>query len=268
MKYFLRLLFVITIFYGPLVQAQEANQPSSDNKELKILSYNLRFGELASLKELGEFIKEQKPDIVALQEVDSRTMREMAEHQNDKDFISELGYYTQMFTAYGKTIDYKGGYYGIGLLSKFPIAKVERIYLPKTDEGQEQRAVLIAEIEYEENNCFTFASTHLGLSTEERQVQIKEINELLSSRSRPVILGGDFNAVPESDEIEKGMKKWQLLSSLEPTFSSTKPNRTIDYIFGFPKDNWKIIESKVYDQIQLSDHFPIGVKVYMEVQAD
>src|SRR5699024_3939136 len=67
---------------------------------LKVLSYNLRFGELASLKELADFIKDQNPDVVALQEVDSRTFREDAEHQNDKDFATELGFYTKMFPAY------------------------------------------------------------------------------------------------------------------------------------------------------------------------
>src|SRR5699024_2854795 len=119
-----------------------------DSTRLKILSYNLRFGELASLEELADFIKSEDPDLVALQEVDSRTFRERAPHQNDKDFTTELGYLIGMFSAYGKTIPYKKGYYGIALLSKYPLAKVERIYLPKTENGKEQRAILIAKVEY------------------------------------------------------------------------------------------------------------------------
>lgn len=126
----------------------EVSDRQDNPKQLKVLSYNLRFGELASLEELADFIKEQDPDVVALQEVDSRTFRERAPLQNDKDFATELGYLTGMFAAYGKTIPYKKGYYGIAILSKYPMAKIERKYLPKTENGKEQRAVLVADIEY------------------------------------------------------------------------------------------------------------------------
>ena len=37
---------------------------------LKIMSYNLRFGELATMKQIGEYIASEAPDIVALQECD------------------------------------------------------------------------------------------------------------------------------------------------------------------------------------------------------
>jgi endonuclease/exonuclease/phosphatase (EEP) superfamily protein YafD len=38
---------------------------AQENIRLKVLTYNLRFGELASLEELAEFIKSQDPDVVA-----------------------------------------------------------------------------------------------------------------------------------------------------------------------------------------------------------
>lgn len=41
------------------------------------MTYNLRFGELASLEQIAEHIKAFQPDFVALQEVDSKTYREM-----------------------------------------------------------------------------------------------------------------------------------------------------------------------------------------------
>ena len=58
---------------------------------------------------------------MALQEVDNRTFRERAPKQNDIDFATELGYHTGMIPAYGKTIPYRGGYYGIAILSKYRI---------------------------------------------------------------------------------------------------------------------------------------------------
>ena len=44
--------------------------------ELNIMTFNLRFGELASLEQMAEYISSQQPDIVALQECDWKTNNE------------------------------------------------------------------------------------------------------------------------------------------------------------------------------------------------
>lgn len=231
---------------------------------LKVLSYNLRFGELASLEALAAFIKEQDPDIVALQEVDCRTYRDRAPKQHGKDFATELGFRTGMIPAYGKTIPYAGGYYGIAILSKYPLAKVERIYLPKTANGKEQRAVLVADVEYREGEYITFASTHLDYTnTEERQVQVRKINEVLAAKNNPVIVAGDFNARPDSKEISEGMNAWKIVSNLEPTIPANEPRSTIDYIFCYPKDKWSSVDATTY-KVQLSDHLPVSAVVEMK----
>ena len=262
----LKLIFFSFLFislYSTSLASKKVNKKDNP-KQLKILSYNLRFGELASLQELADFIKEHNPDVVALQEVDSRTFRERAVQQNDKDFATELGFLTGMFAAYGKTIPYKNGYYGIGILSKYPMSKVERFYLPKTENGKEQRAVLVADIEYAENEYFTFASTHLDYTnTEERQVQVAKLNEILLPSTYPVILGGDFNGKPDAKEIKEGMKEWELVSLLDPTVPADKPRNTIDYIFCYPKSAWKKISAETY-QVTLSDHLPISATVEMK----
>lgn len=228
---------------------------------LKVLSYNLRFGELASLEELASFIKEQNPDVVALQEVDCRTYRDRTPSQHGKDFITELGFHTGMLTAYGKTIPYAGGYYGIGILSKYPLASVERIYLPKTENGKEQRAVLVANVEYREGQYFTFACTHLDYTNaEERQVQVKRLNEVLLEKAYPVIVAGDFNALPNSVEISKGMSAWKIVCKIEPTVPSNAPRNQIDYIFCYPQDKWNSVEASTF-QVKLSDHLPISATV-------
>jgi endonuclease/exonuclease/phosphatase family metal-dependent hydrolase len=228
---------------------------------LKVMSYNLRFGELASLEELAAFIKEQDPDVVALQEVDCRTYRDRAPKQHGKDFVTELGFRTGMLTAYGKTIPYAGGYYGIGILSKYPLASVKRIYLPKTDHGQEQRAVLVSHVEYSEGKYFTFACTHLDYTdTKERQVQVAKLNEVLLEEPYPVMVCGDFNARPDAKEITEGMSAWERLCNTEPTVPSQKPRNKIDYIFAYPRETWKGIEATTW-KIQLSDHLPIGAVV-------
>lgn len=260
---FLFLLLAISCASYAQLEAGPNQQPTV---RLKVLSYNLRFGELASLEELAAFIAAEKPDIVALQEVDCRTYRDRAPAQHGKDFATELAFRTGMIPAYGKTIPYAGGYYGIAILSKYPLAKVERVYLPKTENGKEQRAVLVADVEYREGEYITFASTHLDYTnTEERQVQVKKLNEVLLKSSYPVIVAGDFNARPDAEEIDKGMAEWKIVSDLEPTVPATNPRNTIDYIFCYPATEWDVVSSAT-SRVELSDHLPISAVVELKTE--
>ncbi|WP_236973616.1 endonuclease/exonuclease/phosphatase family protein [Membranihabitans maritimus] len=256
MKFMLTLFFIVGSFF---LQAQETTDT------LKILCYNIRFGEKASLEELAKYIKSEDPDLVALQEVDCRTHRDRAPAQNGKDFMSELGYLTGLMPSYGKTIPYKGGYYGIGILSRFPSASIQRIYLPMTNGGKEQRALLMADVEIKEGKYITFASTHLDyINSDVRWAQVSKLNKVLKEASYPVIVAGDFNARPEYTEISEGMGEWKSLSNTDPTASAESPKYKIDYIFGYPVNAWKLIETKT-PKIQLSDHLPIVTSVSLRI---
>ena len=61
------------------------NSFAGDGK-LRVMSYNLRFGELASMTDIGSYIKSLDADIVALQECDWDTHRERAPKQNGVKF--------------------------------------------------------------------------------------------------------------------------------------------------------------------------------------
>jgi endonuclease/exonuclease/phosphatase family metal-dependent hydrolase len=222
--------------------------------KIKIVNYNLRFGELASLEQLADFIKSESPDVVTLQEVDYKTSRSRAPHQNGKDFITELGYRTGMFSAYGKTIPHAGGYYGIGILSKHPLSETRRIYLPSSGE---QRALLVATVELPDSNFFALACTHLDVSSSEgRQREVAALNNALKDHPYPVLLAGDFNARPNSVEISQGMAKWMRACTPDFTIPVKEPKSKIDYIFYYPEKNWKVLSSKTHNTITLSDHLP------------
>ena len=136
MKAFKYLLIVVFLYQFGNVYAQ-------DTLRIKVMTYNIRFGELASLEELASHIKSFNLDFVALQEIDCKTDRgERAPHQIGRDYISELAYFTKMFGVYGKTIDYKGGYYGIGILSRYPYIDTKKTFLPWPNKAHERRALL------------------------------------------------------------------------------------------------------------------------------
>ncbi|MCK9508466.1 MAG: endonuclease/exonuclease/phosphatase family protein [Pigmentiphaga sp.] len=241
----------LALFLGTVLSAQDT--------ALKVMTYNLRFGEMASLEEMAVYIKDRNPDIVALQECDWKTNRERALHQNGKAFVNELAYHTGMFGLYGKAIDYRDGYYGVGILSKYPIVKSERIFLPNPEPKTEQRILLIAEIELPNKSNITFISTHLEVSSVKvRKEQIAFINSKIKEINTAVILAGDLNATPDSKEIKKGFDTWFNATDTAYTFASYKPEIKIDYILGYPHEHFSLIQTAVDTTCTLSDHFPVS----------
>lgn len=234
-----------------------ARAQAQEKVTLKVLCYNLRFGELATLEQLADYIKSEDPDVVALQEVDVLTRRERAPHQNGLNFISELAYRTGMLSLYGKTIPYAGGYYGIGILTKYPYISSERILLPMPEGAREQRALLTSEIELPGGGTFIFACTHLDYTLPKvRQAQVECLNGVLLSSDKPVVLCGDFNATPESREIARDMGAWLQTTGPKFTIPANAPASKIDYIFCYPPDRWTVQETHTPD-VQLSDHLPV-----------
>ena len=62
---------LLTLAFCTTAMAKE----TKDTLTLRIMTYNLRFGELSSLEQLGAHIKAFQPDFVALEEVDCFTTR-------------------------------------------------------------------------------------------------------------------------------------------------------------------------------------------------
>ena len=225
--------------------------------QMKVMTYNLRFGELASMEEIGQYIASESPDIVALQECDWNTRRERAPEQNGVKFVNVLASETGMFGLYGKNINYKGGYYGIGLLSKYPIIRSERVLLPN-DGLTEQRGMLVADILMPGNRVVTFVCTHLEVKSSQMRVkQVKFINRYLRKIKNQIILAGDMNSEPDTEEMTLLRKTWLDLTNLEKTYHSSDPTIKIDYIYSKPKKNVELLNTEVIKNIKLSDHFPV-----------
>lgn len=231
---------------------------------LKVMSYNLRFGELSPIEGIASFISKEAPDIVALQECDWATYRENVRKQNGVRVVNVLAAGTGMFGIYGKAIDFMKGYYGIGILSKFPIIRSERVLLPKKG-NTEQRILLRSDIEMPDNSIITFICTHLEASSSiDREVQVRFIEKYVKKIKNPVIIAGDFNAEPDSKEIVRMRKNWADMTNKDLTFSTMEPSIKIDYIFCRQKNKFELKHTEVLKDIKLSDHFPIVSEIILK----
>lgn len=229
---------------------------SQDTLRVRVMTYNMRFGERASLEEFADFIRKYNPDFVALQEADCRNHRETVPQQNGHDFIAELAVQTGMFGLYGKTIDLAGGYYGVGILSKFPYIDVKKTLLPNP-RGNEQRVVLEGTFEMP-HDTVTFACTHLDYEYPDviaRQAYF--LCEHFELYTMPTLIAGDFNSTPESEAIDGIMLHgWLDATNEAPTYPAEAPASKLDYIFTDKKNGWKVEKTETVN-IQLSDHLPI-----------
>lgn len=233
--------------------------PANDQSPLRVLSYNIHHArgmdEQVDLKRIAQVIRDSDADFVALQEVDQNT-----ERCGKIDQATEIGRLTDMYSYFGKAIDLQGGAYGQAVLSKYPFNDVSVVKLPNQD-NREQRIVLVADIIREGKN-YQFLGTHFDHQNEELRVAQAEAIVALKSKSASVsILAGDMNATPESQTIAKLLAAWGKPSEQSvKTFSSTKPERQIDYVLlSSPSgDAEKWTKGKlVVPKTEASDHLPL-----------
>lgn len=247
-------LLLIGLIFNQAVYSQVSIDSS---KIVRILSFNILHGATTkgdfNLDAIAKVIIDADPDLVALQEVDFKTNR-----AKKYDLVTELGWRAKMAPLFGKAMDYDGGEYGEGVLSKYSFFKTRNVALPYTP-GNEPRAALEIITVLPSGDTMAFVGTHLDhLKNEnDRIAQVKEINQVFADNKYPTILVGDLNAVPGSTPINILEEMWSASydkMNPAPTYPSVNPSKKIDYVLFYPKNRWRMLETKVIQDSIASDH--------------
>lgn len=241
---------------------ETANAKPGPSAMLRVLSYNIHHGEgvdgKLDLPRIAAVIQSVQPDIVALQEIDSRVKRSQSVDQ-----AAELGKLTGMHHAFGPNIDLQGGQYGNALLAKTQLTLVTNHRLPNIENG-EQRGVLEVTVPIGEQTIRILA-THFDHrpDSRERLESVAMVNQLATAQpTTPTLLIGDLNAPFDSDVLQRLAQVWQLTNSKSlPTIPVARPQRQIDFVLTFPRDGWQVVEARVLDEAVASDHRPIFVEL-------
>ncbi len=219
----------------------------SEKIRLKVISYNIKNGHEVGYDYavIGRDIASEDAELVGLQELDRNT-----ERNGKRDALSELaeaaGY---RYTAYTHAIDYMGGEYGTGIMSKYPIKDFYVVELQS--HGREQRSAGVATIDIEGREL-TYINTHLSLGKPEmRRDQFLTLAELVRDKELYVITG-DFNT--ECEEEFSPIVGAQLLNR-EGLYRSCE-GQAIDNIL--TPEGVAIISSFMRDECGHSDHCMIG----------
>ncbi len=244
--------------YYPLFLMVLILSASCGNKSqtLKIASYNVRnakgMDNITDFDRTAAVINKMNADAVAIQELDSATQR-----SEGIVVLDELAKRTNMHASFNGSIEYQGGKYGVGILSKEKPLHTEGIALPGREE---KRSLLIVELK-----DFVLCCTHMSLNEDDRQSSVEIFQQYTNKyRSKPVFLVGDLNASPDSNEIKTLSDSWTMLNDpSQHTFPSDNPNVTIDYLFLKQNPGFQhiVVATEVANEPIASDHRPIWVEL-------
>ena len=247
------LLFIFAALFIFSAQAQNT---------LKLMSYNIKnangMDDVCNFQRIANVINNASPDVVAIQEVDSMTNR-----SGQKYVLGEIAERTQMHGYFAPAIDYDGGKYGIGLLTKQLPLRLQTLPLPGREEA---RTLILAEFA-----DYIYCCTHMSLTEEDRMKSLELVKAFTSSSTKPLFLAGDMNAEPESGFIKELQKDFQILSNpKQHTFPAPDPKETIDYIATLKQNakGFAVISAKVINEPMASDHRPILVELRTAEKAD
>jgi endonuclease/exonuclease/phosphatase family metal-dependent hydrolase len=243
-----------------------SDTPLKDKPNLKVMSYNIHHcnppsaGDKIDVEAIAAVINKEKPDFVALQEVDVNTERSgKGKHQ-----ARQLADLTGMNFYFAKAIDHQGGDYGVAVLSRFPILDSLQYILPIDNTiGGEIRTIAAVTAEISKGKKVIFASTHLDLKEENRKTQSELIVKHFATAPYPVIIGGDFNALPDSPVITYLDKHFtrSCIRDCMPTIPVENPQRAIDFVMFKPSGIISSVSTRVIDEQYASDHLPVLVEL-------
>ena len=253
---------IVMIGCLPINKALAQQSGDAERNTLRIMSYNIRNGrgmdEVTDLGRIADAICKVAPDVVAVQEVDSVTGR-----SGGIDVLRTLGERTLMFPTYAPAIDFDGGKYGVGMLSKEKPVSYRYIALP----GREEERVLLW-VEFER---YIFCCTHLSLTPEDRMLSLPILRREAAFAHKPLFIAGDWNATAHSPFITEISKDFLLLSNpKQATFPAFTPDSCLDYIAGYVKNGQPFtrLSAWVPEEAVASDHRPVVTEVRLKARPE
>ena len=251
----------VVILLVPAAAMRPGNGERSMPTVLRVLTYNIHHGEgldgRFDLQRLADIVNGAEADLIALQEVDRGTRR-----ASGVDQLAELARLTSMHPVFGKAMDYQGGEYGVGVLSRTPIRQTRNRRLPGSPD-REPRTALTVDVDMGQRfPRVQFTTTHLdqGRDLMDQVAQASYLAAGLSAGAGEAhILAGDLNTRPDALTMQILARRWTDMFADPPPDPSGRPRRRIDYVMVQPASSWRTVEARYIDAPLASDHQPVLV---------
>lgn len=230
--------------------------------DLTVVSFNIRNGGRRmdgtyDHKLQQQVLKDLKPDVVAMQEVDHLTKR-----VGGVDVAGDFGRALGMTSHFAAALPYGGGAYGAAMLSKLPVVADESLQLPVKD--GEPRVCVIRFVKVG-SGIVAIAGVHLDSSESSDAARLENAAIILARVKLikdPVIITGDFNDGEDSATIklftDAGFRRLTPKGDAR-SFPANKPTIVIDHILVKDGEKAAIEDAgvEVVNNPTASDHRPL-----------
>ena len=262
------------VAFGALAaSACAAPRQASPERTARVLVYNIHAGKDAggvdNLARVAALVDSVNADIALLQEVDRNTTR-----SGRVDQPATLARLSKRHVAFGKSLDFQGGEYGIAVLSRWPIVSETTFALPvdppqaRSGGSYEPRAALRVIIAAP-GGPLAVVNTHLDASNDDRwrRQEIRTVIAIVDSlraRDVPTFAGGDINSTPESAvqamARSAGLRDaWSVCGTgAGLTYPADSAVKRIDYLY---LTGSATCAGGVVVQTMASDHRPVLVTI-------
>ncbi len=223
---------------------------------VRVATWNIRGGVGADgrfdLARVVRLLERAGPDIVALQEVDSRRGTEQHEHP----FLllrQALGEHS----VEAKSIVSAHGEYGQILISRWPLSDIQIHDISVA--GREPRRAIEAEVASPYGRL-RMAAVHLGLAFRERRAQTRTLIDIAQRSPITTVMLGDFNDWIWRGSVQNAIHRALPGRTWHRTFPSWLPMIRLDRVYCRPRD--ALVASFTDREARaLSDHLPVFADV-------
>ena len=228
----------------------------SEGGTVRVATWNIRGGVgwdgRFDLERVVRIVNAGEPDIVALQEVDSRRTSRDREHA----FVAlrrALGEHC----VEAKSIIGADGDYGQILISRWPLADI-RIHDISVEKREPRRA--IEAVVETPHGPLRMVTTHLGLTFRERRRQTETLAAIAQRPGPLTVMAGDFNDWVWRGSVQKAISGALPGRTWHRTFPSWCPLIRLDRVYCRPRDallrSWTDAAAR-----QASDHLPVFAEI-------
>ena len=219
---------------------------------VRVATWNIRGGVgldgRYDLDRIVRIIKRAEPDVIALQEVDSR--RGTSAHAHPFVHLRRM---LGEHAVEAKSITGADGEYGQIMLSRWPLTNIHIHDISVS--GREPRRAIQADVQSAQGPLRIIA-THLGLTFRERRGQVAALTAIAAAPDHPTVMLGDFNDWIWRGSVQSAIRRVLPSRTWHRTFPSFLPLIRLDRIYCRPGD--AMVQSWTdRDTEGASDHLPV-----------
>ena len=219
---------------------------------VRVLTWNIRGGigwdGAFDLGRIVTLIQRHDPDIVAIQEIDSRG--------RSKDLYTPVAFLSQALgshVAEARTIVAPDGHYGHALISRWPLSTP---VLHDISVLKREPRFAIETTATTSSGPLHLAAVHLGLKVGERRRQAAQLAEIAESGGIASVMLGDFNDWPWRGVVRRALAEALPARTRHRTYPAWWPLLILDRVYCRPPQS--MVRSWIDPAARrISDHLPV-----------